>query len=189
MADTTPTYGLPFQELGDAPDGPTLGEDLALAVEAELARIDAAIAAINGMSNVSIGSTTDELTFTNTTFQPGASPVGVAFTAPASGEVLIHYTFQIQSNINGQSAFGSCEVRSGAVVGSGTLAGTAANSDRSITTSKAVNASAPALIQASRTVRYLGLTPGAAYNVRLLHCVDGGSGSVTYREVVVQPQL
>lgn len=36
----TPIYSLPYQALADPPDGAGLGEDLALAVEAELARID-----------------------------------------------------------------------------------------------------------------------------------------------------
>lgn len=43
---TTPVYALPYQGLADAPNGPTLGQNLALAVEAELVRIDADIAAI-----------------------------------------------------------------------------------------------------------------------------------------------
>jgi hypothetical protein len=44
MPGTTATYGLPYQELTDAPDGPALGQNLAEAVEAELERIDAAVA-------------------------------------------------------------------------------------------------------------------------------------------------
>jgi hypothetical protein len=34
-------YGIPYQTLADAPDGPNLGEDLALEVENELIRVDA----------------------------------------------------------------------------------------------------------------------------------------------------
>ena len=40
MADTTPTYGWPYQELGDPPDGADLGQDLALAIEATVDSID-----------------------------------------------------------------------------------------------------------------------------------------------------
>lgn len=43
---TTPIYGLPYQSLTDPPDGPNLGEDLALAVEDELARIDGDVSAV-----------------------------------------------------------------------------------------------------------------------------------------------
>ena len=39
----TPVYSLPYQALSDAPDGAGLGEDLAFAVETELARIDGAM--------------------------------------------------------------------------------------------------------------------------------------------------
>lgn len=45
MPATTPIYALPYQGLSDPPHGPDLGENLALAVEAQLARIDAAAAA------------------------------------------------------------------------------------------------------------------------------------------------
>jgi len=41
MADTTPVYGFPYQELADAPNGALLGQDLAEAVETELVRVDA----------------------------------------------------------------------------------------------------------------------------------------------------
>lgn len=40
----TSNYSLPYQGLGDAPDGPDLGEDLAVAVDTELLRIDGEIA-------------------------------------------------------------------------------------------------------------------------------------------------
>lgn len=36
----TPTYGWPFQALTDPPDGPNLGEDLALAIEATMKTVD-----------------------------------------------------------------------------------------------------------------------------------------------------
>lgn len=44
----TPTYGLRFQELGDAPHGPNLGADLAADVEAELERIDGDVTGLDG---------------------------------------------------------------------------------------------------------------------------------------------
>jgi hypothetical protein len=58
----TPIYALPYQVLSDPPDGPSLGEDLALAVEAELARIDGDVAAAganpNGADGVNAAATT-----------------------------------------------------------------------------------------------------------------------------------
>lgn len=49
MADTTPIYGLPFLELGDAPNIASGLEDLAVANETELARIDALVAGLTRM--------------------------------------------------------------------------------------------------------------------------------------------
>lgn len=42
---TTPTYGWPYQSLTDPPDGPSLGEDLALAIEATVSALAASVAA------------------------------------------------------------------------------------------------------------------------------------------------
>lgn len=60
MPGTTPTYSLPYQELTDAPDGASLGEDLALAVETELARIDSDITTVEATLDTvdSLGSRT-----------------------------------------------------------------------------------------------------------------------------------
>lgn len=46
MVATTPVYAFPYQGLTDAPNGPTLGANLAAAVETELVRVDAAAAAV-----------------------------------------------------------------------------------------------------------------------------------------------
>jgi len=40
MADVTTNYSLPYQELGDPPDGASLGEDLATALDTILTRMD-----------------------------------------------------------------------------------------------------------------------------------------------------
>src|SRR5262245_58236686 len=46
MTAYTPIYALPFQELPWPPDGPNLGEDLALAIEALLVSMDASLDAL-----------------------------------------------------------------------------------------------------------------------------------------------
>lgn len=71
---TTSTYGLPFPELGDAPDGPTQLADLAEAVELELERIDgtAADLAERGDSAVTILTTDEDVTAT------APAPIGTA---------------------------------------------------------------------------------------------------------------
>lgn len=187
--DTGAPWNLPFQEAGDAPNGPALGADLAAAVHAALNTIDAKIATINALAHSYSGSTSDETGFTNTAFAAGGTVVGTTFVCPASGVVKVDWSGQLQQNINAQATFLSPEMRTGSTIGSGTLVGTVANSDRAIITGKAVNASAPALINAGNWAIYTGLTPGATYNVRLMHCVDGGSGTIAFRQVLVQPQL
>lgn len=60
--DSTPVYSLPFPEDTDAPDGPAQLEALALGVETELVRIDAAIAvpwARGAKARVILGTTAD----------------------------------------------------------------------------------------------------------------------------------
>lgn len=189
MASVTSNYALRYQEVGDSPNGAVGLQNLANDVDAALLAIDAKIATLNALAPAFVGSTTDEASFVNTSFAAGASPVGVAFTAPPSGQVVIHMSGIISQAINQQAVFLSCEVKTGSTVGSGTLVGGAANSDRGITAGRAVNSGAPVLMQAGRPVYYTGLTPGASYNVRMMHCVDGGSGSVFLRELLVVPML
>lgn len=43
---TTPVYGWPYELLSQPPDGASLGEDLSLAIEDDVARIDALLAAV-----------------------------------------------------------------------------------------------------------------------------------------------
>jgi len=43
MPGTTPTYGFPFQVLTDSPDGASLGEDLAQAIEDKIEDVDTEI--------------------------------------------------------------------------------------------------------------------------------------------------
>lgn len=189
MADVTGTYGFPFLELGDAPNIAQGLEDLAEAIETKLIAVDAAIAAISGLAPNVASSTADELSFTNTSFAAGSTVVGTAFVAPPSGIIFCTISAVLSQNINTQATFGSVEVRTGGVLGSGTLVGSAANSDRGLTVGRAVNSGAIALLQASRRCFYTGLTPGATYNARFMHCVDGGGGSVQYREVMIEPSL
>lgn len=52
MPGTTPIYSLPYDSLTDPPDGADMGEDLAVAVETELARIDTDTAARLPLANI-----------------------------------------------------------------------------------------------------------------------------------------
>jgi hypothetical protein len=194
MADTTPVYGFPFLELGDPPDLAAGTENLATAIESKFISVDAAISAITGLDVAFASSSADETSFQNTTFAPGTTTVGVAFVAPPSGKVVVHWSGSMTQSINGGTTILAPEMKTGGTIGSGTLTGGAANGDRALTCSRAVN-SAPGISQlnAANFAHYTGLTSGATYNVRLLHCVDIAvglaTGNILFRQVMVVPAL
>lgn len=186
---TTPVYGIPYPVLSDAPNGPSQIQATALEVETELVRIDAAIAALNGLDNAFAGTTTDE-NFASASFIPGTVVVGTTFVAPSSGKVIVHFSGYLVSDVNANAVLLSFEMKTGGTIGSGTLVGAAANSDRAIACGRAVNSGAVALLNAGNWALYTGLTPGATYNVRTLHAADPGNTShALYRQILVQPQL
>lgn len=123
-------------------------------------------------------------TTTSTSFTQVMSPAGlcgVAFVAPQSGKIYISMNNEI-SNSGANFTLTSYSIRTGSVVGSGTLF-QAASQDETIRND-------------STTIhRYgvgsfaSGLTPGQTYNIVLEHSVQLGTGTFTRRRVVVLPQL
>lgn len=189
MADTTPTYGLPFLELADAPDLASATEDLALAVEDELTRIDANIATINGLTVAVAADSNVEGPYSSATPTPGTNACAVAFTAPASGAVLVHWKADFWAAINDKASFVSMEVRSGAVIGGGAVV-VAANSNDTLKVSGSVTTGVEARLGAGTHRLITGLTPGTSYHARLMHFTEaGGNTTVFYRSVLVQPML
>lgn len=189
MASSTPAYNLPYLELDDAPDIAGATEDLAVAVDAELSRIDANVAAINGMTPV-VGSSAVNVSSASTAFTATATPFGVSFVAPPSGAVAITLSGYFTQSQDGGVALMSYTLRTGSVVGSGTTVGTAANSNRALVAGGPVDSGQPIYFQASRRTLWTGLTAGAAYNARVEVAVDLGGGiNVFYRELQVEPLL
>ena len=74
MAADTSRYSFPYQQLGDAPDGPALGEDLAVAVESSLGALEDRVNA--GYLWVAQQRFTASSAFTKATY-PGARKVRV----------------------------------------------------------------------------------------------------------------
>ncbi len=123
---------------------------------------------------------------TNTSFTTTLSPAnicGVAFTAPPSGKVMLHWESACSNNTGTNTAICAPAIREGSTVGSGTVFLAAAD-ERSIwsttTTGPRIGASA----------KVEGLTPGTVYNVALEHRANS-AGTATFqgREVTVVPQL
>lgn len=112
-------------------------------------------------------------TTTSGTYVPtltGGTTCSAVFVATGSGKVLIGNNCNVGGS-GGNLGLCGIEVRTGAVVGSGTAVLGVGN-DETVIASPEVNA--------SRT-RYLsGLTPGSSYNVRQLFAVTGG-GTGTFK--------
>lgn len=191
MAATTPVYGFPYQELGDTPNGAALGQDLAEAIEDEITRVDADIAKINNLTSVRADDPTDDAAYSGATWIPGANVCAVAFTAPASGEVMVYTKAYFQSVINDKAVFVDTEVRTGATLGGGTVvSGGTANSNDGIALSGSVTTGVPLKLNAGTFKRVTGLTPGNSYNARFMYVTEtGGNITVFYKQIVVVPQL
>ncbi len=123
------------------------------------------------------------------TFAAGSPNCGVAFTAPPSGiaEIIVGGDIHTSQNTHGISL--GWELRTGAIVGSGTVV-TAASTLRALYAGNAVNSGAPAKTLASFYHPQSGLTAGNSYNVRTMHAVtSGGAGTVSHRYITARPVL
>lgn len=121
----------------------------------------------------------------------GSPALGFTFKAPPSGGVKITVGGYIQCVNDGEEIRLSFELRQGTTIGSGTLE-VGASSFRGIVAGKSVNPGSPAVISACNVYAIKPatlLTPLADYNIRTVHYVSGGSGSVNYRSLMVEPWL
>jgi hypothetical protein len=109
---------------------------------------------------------------------------GVAFTAPPSGRVAIHWSGALRNIAPSSSpvAYLSPEVRTGPVVGSGTVVLAAAD-----TRTVRSNLDGEATIRAGASHVLSGLTPGQLYNARILHRVTSSTGEFFFRGLIVEP--
>lgn len=178
MPAVTPVYGIPYPLVTEAPNGPNQIRDAALEIEAELARIDALLATWTPTGDTQATSgTTTSISYTATL--TGGTACGVAFTAPASGKVLIYNKAYFYNSAAGTSfSFCTARVRTGASIGSGSDVLAAADTEANVTTH----------VAAQTVVRLLtGLTAGSAYNVQQLFRVDAGTGTFLNKHLIVQP--
>lgn len=115
---------------------------------------------------------------TNTTYQPGTPELGVTFSAPTSGRVMVH--FYAGLNCDGTNTlFVSTELYEG-TDSTGTLI-TSASDDRAV-------ANTDGRSHASAQYEEGFLTPGVTYFVRTMHRVLGGTTSdVFHRQITVSP--
>lgn len=128
--------------------------------------------------------TADIVGFTNTTFASGSPVVGVSFTAPTTGRVMVmwHARFNPTSAVAAQVGFA---LRTGAVVGSGTLIQDGLNEG----CLESPNVSGGGgRVQGGTFYPLSGLTPGDTYNVVTCHrMVSAGTGTIFARYIAVTP--
>jgi hypothetical protein len=122
---------------------------------------------------------------TNTTFGTASTggtydEVGVVFTAPTSGRVAIHTAARLKNTAAGNGTLAAPEIRIGSTIGSGTAV-------QAIGDGHGVADYSGAFSRQGATTYVEGLTPGSSYNVRLLHRVSAGTGSIALRELIVVP--
>ena len=124
----------------------------------------------------------DELAFANTAYGGGTNTCGVAFVAPTSGRVMVPFYAFFEAN-GAQEAYVSVALRTGGVVGSGSVV-EAASDTRSLVSQTAADDRGIGMYR-----YFSGLTPGDTYNVRVEHRVDsgGGTGDMFNRTVMVVP--
>ncbi len=138
---------------------------------------------------VQAADSTDELGFTSTTYTAGTVTVGVSFTAPTSGTVLVWWGARVEANTASRSVLVSVEVREGATVGAGTVV-SAASDDSAIESPQDAAAGAATRLQVSRHRLVTGLTAGMPYTVRTMHKISAsGNGDVFARDVAVLPSV
>lgn len=127
---------------------------------------------------VAVGTTTSG---TYTATLTGGTTCSKTFIAPFSGKVLIHNTVESLNSGAGWTKT-AIEVRTGAVIGSGTAVLTANDDDTNGTTG--TNS-----VRCTVTKLLTGLTPGATYNVRQLFKVQSGTGTYLRKEIIVEPKM
>lgn len=126
----------------------------------------------------------DSGTVTSTSFTTtrsgGTSPVGVAFTAPPSGKVLIHFGAGLLQTAPNPSLV-TFQILAGSVIGSGSSI-SAASDNRSLQAADLTEK------QMGRTCLIDGLTPGSSYNASLMYRRQtGGTFTINRVELIVDP--
>lgn len=171
---TTPVYAFPHPALSESPHGPLQVEALAVRVEA-----------VMNVSTVGVQHT-DLGTITSTSFTGDrtgtANEAGIAFVAPSSGKVKVHISCGLFNSGAGSFNVASYEVRSGAVIGSGTVV-VAADVGRGLQMygTSETRFGSEFLVE--------GLSAGASYNARMMYLTQSGTMSVDRPGIIVTPCL
>lgn len=140
------------------------------------------IANAESKDNPSANGTTTSSTYVNSLTTTGIR--GVAFTACPSGGAKIDWSCSANNSVANSYTATSVEVRTGAVVGSGTVV-LATNSDTETTFQ---SSAASAQGQHTGFANVTGLTAGASYNACITYkIITSGTGTFNRRRISVEP--
>jgi len=112
----------------------------------------------------------------------GASNIGVVFTVPPSGKVLLNYGSFLSVSTSGHGVYMSIVIREGNTFGAGTIILNALDNNAVIEANTAGNPS-------RQGVSYLfdNGVAGSVYNVQLMHRSTGATVTLADRYVIAQP--
>ena len=178
---TFPIVALADGEVAD----PQWFEDITDAVNDHETRVDTLESQVATSSESNTDPTTSRTT-SSTTFTSTLSPAnicGTSFVAPTSGKVLVTWRCTL---VNSGANYTACSysIASGSTVGSGTTF-QAADDSRTVSTDSTT-------FEGQGASEYVsGLTPGATYNVFLMHRTSNGASTATFlrRTVGVVPLI
>lgn len=188
---TTSPYGFPYPELSDAPNVPQDVQDLAVAVNDEIDRVDDDIAANTAVTAAfatgatqttaqNTSGTTTSAAFTATL--TGGTTCSFTFVAPPSGKVQVFNTATMENNTTAFSAVMDFELRTGGVVGSGTVIHAATDD-----TSNSIGGAQNALVSKTVEAVITGLTSGSTYNIRQMFRSSSGTSTFQRKRLTVVP--
>lgn len=124
-------------------------------------------------------------------YAAGSTVLGTAFTAPATGKVYITVGGRIRLDTNNNTMYLGFEVRTGAIIGSGTVV-MAADNARTVAVGGNGTGITYLFAGSSRRLLITGLTPGSSYNVRTMHACQiatAANGTILNRDLLVEPVL
>jgi hypothetical protein len=194
----TPNYAWPFPELTDSPNGPTEIENLALAIDTQLAVTDGTVATNASRATllatlfgtavpVYYAPTVTVATINSLTFagfrDTSANLLGVSFVAPPSGKVSISFGAALISSVSTSEVQLTFNVLTGSTVGSGSsiFTGTAQSSVVTKTTTETMP---------SRHVDVTGLTPNSSFNASFtwkLTAAGTATAAIPWMEIIPLP--
>lgn len=181
---TVTVQGVPYQDVGILGGCPPVGATVVLLGQSAVSAKSSSWLLLGALGSacantVSSGVDGTAVATTSGAFVPltGGFNVGVVFTAPTSGRVLIHFRTS-QFAPGGSTAIASIRLGLDGVIGAGTLV-QAASDNEAISGSSA---------EFGTTIDFLNLTPGAVYNAEMQHRSSGGGNCFwARREIIVAP--